>query len=236
LWNALARNESLCFDCRFAVRWIHGLQGRVHDPLLPFAHSAITQLVDAMTTSPVPLSAEDMEKFREYLAWLARLHVAPGLRDRVDLSGVVQQTLLEAFQDFRRAPRERSEEETAAWLRSILGHNLADGLRKLATGKRNVRRDISLSTALDESASRLGDWLATQESSPSQKVIRQEQILRIAAALTCLAENQRRAIELHHLQGWALADIAHELQTSKAAVAGLLHRGLKALRTELEEP
>jgi len=45
-----------------------------------------------MTTSPVPLSAEDLERFRAYLALLARLQVAPGLRDRVDLSGVVQQT------------------------------------------------------------------------------------------------------------------------------------------------
>ena len=45
-----------------------------------------------MTTSPVPLSAEDLERFRAYLALLAWLQVAPGLRDRVDLSGVVQQT------------------------------------------------------------------------------------------------------------------------------------------------
>jgi RNA polymerase sigma-70 factor, ECF subfamily len=129
----------------------------------------MSQPVDAMTTSPVPLSAEVLERFRAYLALLARLQVAPGLT----LSGVVQQTLLEAFQETRRAPRERTEGETAAWLRSILGHNLADGLRKLEARKRDVRRDRSLTTALDESASRLGDWLATQESSPSQKLIRQ---------------------------------------------------------------
>jgi len=189
-----------------------------------------------MTTSPLPLSAEDLEQFRAYLALLARLQVAPGLRDRVDLSGVVQQTLLEAFQETKRAPRERTEGETAAWLRSILGHNLADGLRKLAASKRDVRRDRSLTAALDESASRLGDWLATQESSPSQKVIRREQMVRIAAALASLSENQRRVIELHHLQGWTLAEVARELDTTKAAVAGLLHRGLKALRAELDEP
>jgi RNA polymerase sigma-70 factor, ECF subfamily len=196
----------------------------------------MSQPVDAMTTSPVPLSAEDLERFRAYLALLARLQVAPGLRDRVDLSGVVQQTLLEAVQETRRAPSERTEGETAAWLRSILGHNLADSLRKLAARKRDVRRDRSLTTALDESASRLGDWLATQESSPSQKAIRQEQMLRIAGALATLSENQRRVIELHHLQGWTLPEIARELDTSKAAVAGLLHRGLKALRAELDEP
>ena len=110
-------------DCRggFKTRFCHCTIGH-----------AMSEPVDAMTTSPVPLSAEDLERFREYLALLARLQVAPGLRDRVDLSGVVQQTLLEAFQEIRRAPRERTEGETAAWLRSILGHNLADGLRKLA--------------------------------------------------------------------------------------------------------
>lgn len=205
-------------------------------PASAIARSAMSQPVDPMTTSPVPLSGEELERFREYLALLARLQVAPGLRDRVDLSGVVQQTLLEAFQEIRKAPRGRTEAETAAWLRSILSHNLADGLRKLAASKRDVRRNRSLTTALDESASRLGGWLATQESSPSQKVIRQEQMLRIAGALASLSGNQRRVIELHHLQGWALAEIARELDTSKAAVAGLLHRGLKALRAELNEP
>ena len=61
--------------------------------------------VDTMTTSPESLSAEDLERFRAYLALLARLQVAPALRDRVDLSGVVQQTLLEAFQEIGRAPK-----------------------------------------------------------------------------------------------------------------------------------
>ena len=35
---------------------------------------------------------------------------------------------------------------------------------------------------------------------------------------------------MHHLQGRPLAEIARELDTTKAAVAGLLHRGLKSLR------
>jgi RNA polymerase sigma-70 factor (ECF subfamily) len=55
-------------------------------------------------------------------------------------------------------------------------------------------------------------------------------------ALAALPENQRRAIELHHLEGLPLAEIAQQLGTTKAAVAGLLHRGLKALRARLEEP
>lgn len=176
----------------------------------------------------------DLERFRAYLGLLARLEVAPALRDRVDLSGVVQQTLLEAHQGLVVQPdRLRSDEELAAWLRSILGHNLADALRKLAAQKRDVRREWSLDAALDQSASRLGRWLAAEQSSPSQRAIRQEELLQMAEALAGLPDAQRRAIELHHLRAMPLSEIAQELNTTKAAVAGLLHRGMKALRARL---
>ncbi len=183
-----------------------------------------------------PLQGNDLERFRAYLGLLARLEVSPGLRDRVDLSGVVQQTLLEAHQALKEqaGPALAGEEATANWLRSILSHNLADALRKLAARKRDVRREWSLDAALDRSASRLERWLAAEQSSPSQRAIRQEELLRMAEVLAELPEFQRRAIELHHLRGMPLAEIAAELGSTKAAVAGLLHRGLKTLRMRLE--
>ena len=189
------------------------------------------------STDPVLLTDEtpDLERFRAYLVLLARLEIAPRLRDRVDLSGVVQQTLLEAHQGLINYPGgPKTEAEITAWLRSILSHNLADVLRKLTTRKRDVRREWSLEQALDQSTSRLEQWLTVDQSSPSQRVMRQEEILRMAATLATLPEGQRRAIELHHLQGWPLAEIAAELSTTKAAVAGLLHRGLKNLRMQLD--
>ena len=176
-----------------------------------------------------------LERFRAYLVLLARLEISPRLRDQVDLSGVVQQTLLEAHQgliDYPGGPK--TEAEMTAWLRSILSHNLADVLRKLTARKRDIRREWSLEKALDQSSSRLEQWLTVDQSSPSQRVMRQEEILRMAATLATLPEGQRRAIELHHLQGWPLAEIAAELGTTKAAVAGLLHRGLKNLRMQLD--
>jgi RNA polymerase sigma-70 factor, ECF subfamily len=184
-----------------------------------------------------PLQAQDLERFRAYLGLLARLEVAPRLRDRVDLSGVVQLTLLEAHQGLNDDSRGlKTEAETTAWLRSILSHNLADVLRKLKARKRDVRREWSLEQALDQSASRMEHWLAAQQSSPSQHAIRQEELLRMAETLGMLPDGQRRAIELHHLEGWPLAEIAALLGTTKPAVAGLLHRGLKNLRMHLEHP
>ena len=192
------------------------------------------QLHDPHETALLPLQVQDLERFRAYLGLLARLEIAPRLRDKVDLSGVVQQTLLEAHQGLNEdLSRPKTEAETTAWLRSILSHNLADVLRKLKARKRDVRREWSLDQALDQSASRLEHCLAAQQSSPSQHAIRQEDLLRMAESLAALPDGQRRAIELHHLQGWPLAEIAAELETTKAAVAGLLHRGLKNLRMSL---
>ena len=195
---------------------------------------AMSQPHDPHETALLPLQAQDLERFRAYLGLLARLEIAPRLREKVDLSGVVQQTLLEAHQGFKDdSGRPKTEAEITAWLRSILSHNLTDVLRKLKTRKRDIRREFSLDKALDQSASRLEQWLAIEQSSPSQRAIRQEELLRMAETLAMLPEGQRRAIELHHLQGWPLAEIAAELETTKAAVAGLLHRGLKNLRMQL---
>src|SRR5947209_20421229 len=175
-----------------------------------------------------------LECYREYLALLARLQLDPRLQGKIDLSGVVQQTLLEAH---RALPRFQAQDpaQKAAWLRRILANNLADEIRKLGTRKRDLARERSLEAALDESSSRLELWLAANQSSPSQQLVRQEQALRLAAALADLPEAQREALVLQHWHGWTLAEIAAHMGRSKAAVAGLLKRGLQELRVQLHE-
>jgi RNA polymerase sigma-70 factor (ECF subfamily) len=175
----------------------------------------------------------DLERFREYLHLLARLQVEPRLRAKLDISGAVQQTLFEAHQALR-SSYEGDEAGLAAWLRRILANNLRDEMRKLRANRRNVIRERSLETALDESSSRLAAVLAANESSPSQKAIRAETLLRLSTALAQLPDDQRQVVELHHLQRWRLGQVARHLGRTKAAVAGLLHRGLKSLRKLLE--
>jgi RNA polymerase sigma-70 factor (ECF subfamily) len=175
-----------------------------------------------------------LERFREYLHLLARLQLNPRWQGKVDLSGVVQQTLLEAHQAWDVLLR-MSEAEQAAWLRKALAHNLTDEVRKLSAVSRDVGRERSLEAALEDSSARLESWLATEQS-PVQRAIRNEELLRLAEALAELPEDQRRAVELHHLQGLSLAEVAEHLHRSKGAVGKLLYRALEKLHTQLAEP
>jgi RNA polymerase sigma-70 factor (ECF subfamily) len=176
----------------------------------------------------------ELKKYREYLYLLARLHVDRRLQGKLDLSGVVQQTLLEAHQAANRL-RGRTDEEKAAWLRKALAHNLADEVRKLRRDKRDVTRERSLEEAVEQSSARLESWLAVEGSAPSDHADRAEQMLRLAEVMARLPEKQRRAVELRHLKGLSLAAVAEELECSRPAVVGLLHRGVKRLRELLHE-
>jgi RNA polymerase sigma-70 factor (ECF subfamily) len=179
-------------------------------------------------------TSQALERYREYLHLLARLQLDCRLRGKVDLSGVVQQTLLEASQALGGSSA-RGKALTAAWLRQVLANNLRDEVRKFAAAARDAGRERSLQAALDESSSRLDAWLAAKQSSPSQRAERNEQLLALANALTRLPEDQRRAVELHHLQDQPLAEVARHLGRSKGAVAALLFRALKRLRELLNE-
>jgi RNA polymerase sigma-70 factor (ECF subfamily) len=175
-----------------------------------------------------------LEQFRSYLLLLARVRLDPMVRGKVGASDVVQQTLLEAHRDLARF-RGATVAEQAAWLRQILARNLADVGRELRRDKRDVGREQRLQADLDESSSRLGDWLAADQSSPSQQIERQERAVQLAEALAALPENQREAIVLRHWHGCSLAEIGERLGCTTAAVTGLLHRGLRNLRKRLDD-
>lgn len=175
-----------------------------------------------------------LEPFRKYLQVLAAVHLDTRLRGKLDPSDVVQQTMLRACVGFEQL-RGREPGVVAAWLRKILARTLADAVRDLERAKRDLNRERSLEEALDHSSTRLEGWRAADQSSPSERADKNEQLLRLADALCDLPDDTREAVVLKHCREWTLAEIAEHLGRTPAAVASLLHRGLKQLRELLHE-
>lgn len=183
--------------------------------------------------SPFPQSPADLERYRQYLVVLAGMQVDRRWQARVDPSGIVQQTLLEAHEQqsqFRGA----TEAEYLGWLRRILAHNLADVYRGLGREKRDINRERSLEQSLGESSCRLGGMLQGDDPSPSAQVHQHERAAILAEVLCELTEAQREALVLQHWYGLSLAEIGERIGRSPSAVAGLLKRGLKQLRESLQ--
>jgi RNA polymerase sigma-70 factor (ECF subfamily) len=175
-----------------------------------------------------------LEAQRTALRRLAEGRLGERLEVRVDASDIIQQTFLEAHRSFQQFAGQDAR-ELAAWLQAILDHKVAGAVRDhTLLLKRDVRREKSL----DDSQGGKGplkQQLDAGLSSPSEKAIRGEEERRLTDALTTLPADQREAVRLRHLEGWALADIARRLGRSCAATAGLIKRGMQALRRRLRE-
>lgn len=174
------------------------------------------------------------EQHRDYLRLLGLAQLSPAAQAKIDLSGVIQATMLEAHQSEPLATTDG--EQQLPWLRRVFLNNLLDAIRKRRTKKRDMRRELSIDDPIEQSASRLEIYLQGAESTPSVKAIRQERADLLLVAIAKLPEEQRIAIELHHLQELPLERISQQMDRPKGAVAALIYRGMKTLRATLDIP
>jgi RNA polymerase sigma-70 factor (ECF subfamily) len=151
-----------------------------------------------------------LEQYYDYLRLLAPAHLDPRLRGALDPSDVVQQTLLKAHENLR-SFRGKTAAELAVWLRAILARELAVIARK--RGRRPVRRHL-LESALEQSSVWLESLLATEESSPSQEMVRAERLVELTRTLATLPADQRTAVELRYLRGMSVPAVAATIRTS----------------------
>ena len=174
------------------------------------------------------------ERYRAYLHLLARHQLDERIQSKCDSSDLVQQTLLHAHEKIDEF-RGQTEGELKAWLRRILANNLKNKMEEFGSQKRDLARERSMEAALDDTSSRLEGWLAAEQPLPSDEAILNEHILNLAECLNQLPDDQRRALELRHLQDRSIEAISKEMGRTEAAVAGLIRRGMKKLRELLGE-
>ena len=180
-------------------------------------------------STPPEMLPPDWRADYSYLLVLARMQMPHKLTPKVSASDVVQETLTKAFEK-REQFRGQSDGERRAWLRRILANGLADHGRRYGGAGRNANLEMNLQANLDASSVRIDQYIAADQSTPSIRVERAEQLLQLTEVLEDLPDEQRTAVKLKHLEGWTMEQIAQAMQRSKEAVGGLLRRGMRALR------
>ena len=173
-------------------------------------------------------------QYEPYLRMLARTQFRKAYQAKIGASDMVQQAMLQAVQGLD-GFRGSTEAEFRGWLRQILARHLCHLDRDMHRDKRDVRREQSMEQKLAQSSMRLEGLLAGEGPTPSQNVAFGENVLKVADAIERLPESQREAIRLHYLEGMKLSEVAGQLEKSTGAVAGLLHRGIKTLRNQLDD-
>lgn len=181
--------------------------------------------------------------YRNYLRMVVRTGLGPRLRERVELSDVVQEALVEVVRQF---PQFTGQNEAAlvGWLRRLVGQKLADLGRYHSRAKRGsggsaVPLDAAWEVGGDSShggGGKLLDMLALDQTSPSEAASRRELTVLLADALDGLPETEAMVLWLYHADGLSFEAIGDRLGVSRKSIRGIWARGLKSLKRTLDGP
>ncbi len=182
--------------------------------------------------------------YRNYLRMIVRTGLGPRLRERLELSDVVQEALVEVVRQF---PQFTGQNEAAlvGWLRRLVGQKLADLGRYHSRSKRTgsgstLPLDAPLesggSARVTEGGGRLLDMLALSQTSPSEVASRRELVVLLADALDALPEAEADVLWLYHAESLSFEAIGERMGLSRKSIRGIWARGLKRLKRSLEGP
>lgn len=144
----------------------------------------------------------------------------------VDRDEVAQEVRLRLWRALR---SERVVERPASYLYRVAATAAIDAVRRV-----KARREEQMGTAT--SAGAPGRLLGVEDARPGPErlALSAEAAARLARALDGLAEDRRTAVKLH-LQGFTTNEIADLLGWTEARARNLVSRGMKDLRSRLEE-
>lgn len=170
-----------------------------------------------------------LDRYRPLLALHARqLRMGRLYQARFDTSDIVQEAMVRAVGGLDRV-RGQTEAELVRWLREIVGNVVIDLVRKHGAARRDPRLERTAAAVGDDPDTPLVAFLTASEPGPSTLSGRQEELLRLAAAVEQLPEAERDAVVAHYLLGQSLAETAARIGRSEKGAAGLLFRGKKRL-------
>jgi RNA polymerase sigma-70 factor, ECF subfamily len=201
------------------------------------------ELIAKARAGEVEALGELCNLYRNYMRMVVRTGLGPKLRERVELSDVVQEALVEVIRQF---PQFTGQNEAAlvGWLRRLVGQKLADLGRYHSRAKRSGGGpDVPLDAAWDLPAGgdgsqggKLLDMLALSQTSPSEAASKRELTVLLADALAALPESESEVLWLYHAEGLSFEGIGDRMGVSRKSIRGIWARGLKSLKRTMDGP
>lgn len=153
---------------------------------------------------------------------------------RISTEDIMQQTFVNVYTEIR-GFEPRGNDAFYRWLATIANHRLLDALKAHGAAKRGGGR-VEIQGRAPQAADSivdLIDLLSAADMTASRIVARHEAAGALQVGLAGLQEDHRRAIQLHHLEGLEVAEVAEVMNRSPRAVRHLCSRGLTELRAGL---
>jgi RNA polymerase sigma-70 factor (ECF subfamily) len=212
-------------------------RGDLQSSLVTAAPLPIPELLQQARAGDAGALQTLLQRYREFIRLVVRCHSPGQLRARVDSSDLVQETLLQAAQHIGQF-QGHAEEEWRAWLGRIAQREVIHQARRhFAAAKRARSREQPLPNPRVSSVaglSRLDQWLARSQTSPSLAAMRHERAVLLSEALARLPEDSREVLVLRHLEGLGFPEVGERMGRSAGAVRVLWVRALKRLREEID--
>lgn len=193
------------------------------------------ELLDRLQGGDQGALGELFDRYREKLRRMVQVRMDQRLNGRVAASDVLQEAYIDAL---KRYPHyfDKPNQNFFGWLRLVVGQRIADLHREHVLAK---RRDVRQEKPLDVPAGGgtsacLAAILVGGLTTPSGIADRNEQYLKLEAALDELDDVDREVLVLRHFEELSNADTASVLGIQPAAASKRYVRALTRLKQILE--
>ncbi len=169
----------------------------------------------------------------DWLRDVALRAVPAGLRERVSVDEVLQESLVHVLRNFDGFESRGGEASLFFWLKTIVQNTAKDALRKFARSRETAMTDhtSTKSSHSSDSVSILISSLAVSNDPRASVVARGHEMTHaFHVALANLAPKYKQVLEMLYFEQLSVEQVAEQLGTTPAAVRGLRQRAREKIR------
>ena len=178
-----------------------------------------------------------LDRHRGAVRRLVQMRLDRQIRQRVDVSDVVQDVLISAhrrLQDYLQSPAMPFH----LWIRQIAKDRIIDAHRRhRVSAKRSVDRErpLVVPAGMNRSTMELAAHLCDGELTPAAIATQREMIRRVTEVISKLSEQESEIIMMRHYEHLSNQEAAQALELSEPAAGMRYLRALRKLRSLLQD-